>query len=48
VQDAIILQPTQPTWADVIQLSKRIEMNMVEEWAVTLGLPPKELFNTIK
>jgi hypothetical protein len=31
VQDVILLQPTQPTSTNVFQLSKRIEMNMVEE-----------------
>jgi hypothetical protein len=37
MRDAILLQPTQPTLASVFQLSERIEMNMVEEWAVTLA-----------
>jgi hypothetical protein len=31
VRDAMLLQPTQPTLVDVFQLSKCIEMNMVEE-----------------
>jgi hypothetical protein len=29
--DAILLQPAQPTLANMFHLSKRIEMNMVEE-----------------
>jgi hypothetical protein len=33
VRNAMLLQPTQPTLADVFQLSKCIEMNMVEEQA---------------
>jgi hypothetical protein len=37
MQDAILLQPAQHTLASVFQSSERIEMNMVEEWAVTLG-----------
>jgi len=37
MRDAILLQPAQPTLASVFQLSERIEMNMVEEWVVTLA-----------
>jgi hypothetical protein len=36
-QNAILLQPTQPTLANVFQLLEKIEMNMVEEHMVTLG-----------
>jgi len=36
VWDVILLQPTQSTLASVFQLSKRIEMNMVEEQVVTI------------
>jgi hypothetical protein len=41
VWDVILLQPTQPTSAKVFQLSKRIEMNMVEERVVTPGFNKK-------
>ncbi len=34
--DAILLQPTQLALANVFKLLERIEMNMVEEWVVTL------------
>ncbi len=33
VRDVVLLQPTQPMLVDVFQLSKCIEMNMVEEHA---------------
>jgi len=36
VQDVILIQHVSPTLAIVFQLSERIEMNMVEEWVVTL------------
>jgi hypothetical protein len=37
MQDAILLQHAQPTLASVFQLLKRIEMNMVVKWVITLG-----------
>jgi hypothetical protein len=43
MRDAILLQPTQPMLANVFQLLERIEMNMVEEWVVTLGFNKENL-----
>jgi hypothetical protein len=37
VQNAMLLHPTQLTLVNVFQLSKHIELNMVEECVVILG-----------
>jgi hypothetical protein len=42
------LQPTQPTSTNVFQLSKRIEMNMVEEWVITFEFNKKNPRNFFK
>jgi hypothetical protein len=42
----MLLQPTKPTLASVFQLSKQIEMNMVEKRVVTLGFNKENVKNS--
>jgi len=46
VWDAMLFQPTQPTLANVFQLSKWIKMNMVEKHVVTLGFNKENVKNS--